>query len=114
MKDHLKIYRVDSVTSFYQRQKGKILLKTVGFGLSLGVVGTLTVGALGTKSESDIVGPAGAGLAIGLMTGIMIGLVSGLANYQKFVWTNENIINCFQYDGAIFIQGRRGCFTSFN
>jgi len=90
LKDHLKIYRVDSVKSFYQRQKGKILLKTVGFGLSLGVVGTLTVGALGTKSESDIVGPAGAGLAIGLMTGIMIGLVSGLANYQKFVWTNEN------------------------
>ena len=90
LKDHLKIYRVDSVKSFYLRQKGKILLRTVGYGAVLGVVSSLTAAAFSDNEEFGAIEPAYTGLIVGSVTGAAIGLIVGLSNYQKFIWTSEN------------------------
>jgi hypothetical protein len=92
LKDHLKSYRLDHLTSFYQRQKGKIVAKTLAGGAILGLTGGLIGVAVSGGDTWDEVDGFANGFVVGSLFGAGVGLISGLANFQKYDWRQGDSI----------------------
>lgn len=92
VKYHLKCYKLDHITAFYQRQKGKIVAKTLFWGMTLGLTGGLlgaSVSGNGTWSEVE---GFESGFIVGSAVGVGVGLITGFANFQKYDWRKEDAI----------------------
>ena len=86
LNDHLAIYRIEQVTSFYHRKKGYIIPKTIGYSLAGAVSGIFLGAAVSGDGDWDKLEGAVAGLMVGTVAGGSIGLLSGFANYEKYDW----------------------------
>lgn len=92
LKNHLKSYRLENITAFYQRQKGKIIAKTIVGAAIFGIAGGFLGAAIaGGDSWNEIDGFSD-GFIFGSAFGAGIGLISGLANFQKYDWRQGDAI----------------------